>query len=281
MDAYRTTWKPDAIQPGVHSDAPFGANVQKVEAAGATVADPVVEEDGVLDLRRWCPPVDDQLNVEDCVADSTTSALEFLEIRAGMPFVKKSRLFLYYNARLQTRDTDKDEGTYIRLAFATLTSLGTCTEETWPYDTSKVFLRPSWRSFQEAYPNKINSFYRIEATDGQELVDAIKQALRAQHPVVFGMRVDGVYMSTGADGIVSVPASGKVEGGGHAQLIVGYDDNTQRWIVKNSWGTGWGDRGYGYVPYAYLDAAGAADLWVPFRVGSSSADQTTVVVTPP
>lgn len=280
MCAYKLSWRPDNTQPGVHPDLLLSNNLQKVQDAGAAVPNSVVETNGVLDLRCWCSPIDNQFQISDCVADSTTSGLEFIEIRSGKPFVKKSRLFLYYNARLQMRETDKDEGTYVRLAFATLTTLGTCTEATWAYDANNVFIRPSWAAYQEAYPHKIKSFYRIDALGGSELEMAIKQALRAQHPVVFGMTVDQDYMNTGSDGMVSMPKSTRVGTGGHAQLIVGYDDNLQRWIVKNSWGTGWGHEGYGYVPYEYLDASDAHDFWVPYG-SSTHTDVTTVTVTPP
>jgi len=280
MPTYKLSWRPDASQPGVHSDALLADNIQHVQAAGAAVANPGVETNGVLDLRQWCSPIENQFQISECVADSTTSGLEFLAIRNGKPHVNLSRLFLYYNARLQMQETDKDEGTYIRLAFASLTTLGTCTEATWAYDANNVFIRPSWASYREAYPHKIKSFYRIDATNSVELRVAIKQALHAQHPVVFGMTVDQDYMNTGSDGMVTMPKSTRVREGGHAQLIVGYDDNAQRWIVKNSWGLGWGDNGYGYIPYEYLDVSGANDFWVPFAA-SSAHDVTTVTVTPP
>ena len=280
MPTYKLSWRRDAGQPGVHSDAKLADNIQHVQAAGAAVKNPSVVTNGVLDLRQWCSPIENQLQLSECVADSTTSGLEFLEIRSGKPHVNLSRLFLYYNARLQMQETDKDEGTYIRLAFASLTTLGTCTEATWTYDPNNVFIRPSWAAYREAYPHKIKSFYRIDALNSSELRSAIKLALHAQHPVVFGMIVDQDYMNTGSDGMVTMPKSTRVKEGGHAQLIVGYDDNQQRWIVKNSWGLGWGDNGYGYVPYEYLDVSDANDFWVPYSA-SHTPSVTTVTVTPP
>ena len=262
------TWQPDSTQPlpdgqAFHLDLGFAANLDKIQAAGAAVPNRIVESNGILDLRPFCPPVDNQGNAEDCVADSTTSGMEFCEIRNGFTFVKKSRLFLYYNARLQTKTTDQNVGTYIRLAFSTLTSLGTCTEATWAYDLNNIFIRPSWSAYQEAYANKTKNFYRIGSTGGGALIDDIRSALQAQHPVVFGMTVDQDYMTLGSDGIIAMPQPTRVGAGGHAQLIVGYDDNMCRWIVKNSWGRNWGDNGYAYVPWAYLDVSGANDLWVP------------------
>jgi len=286
MSTFKLAWKPDSTQPltsgaSAHPDHPFdAANLAKVQAVGSNVSNPGVETNGVLDLRHWCSPIENQSSAGSCVGNGTVGALEFLQIRNGQPYTDLSRLFVYYNARLQTQDTDKDDGTYIRLAFATLTSLGTCSEAVWPYDLNNLFIRPSWKSYQDAYPHKISSYYRIMATDGQELVDAIKRALRAQHVVVFGMTVDQDYMNVGYDGMVAMPKKTRTNSGGHCQVIVGYDDNARRWIVRNSWGTGWGDKGYAYVPYDYLDASDANDFWVPYLATSAASDATTVTVTP-
>lgn len=277
-------WRPDSTQPlpagmSSFSDYPFeGANASFVESVASLVKDPGVETSGVLDLRMWCSPIENQSRAGSCVGNSVVGALEFLQIRNGLSYVDLSRLFVYYNSRLQHGETDRDEGTYIRLAFGTLTGLGTCTEKSWPYDLSKLFIRPSWKSYREAYPHKITSYYRIQETSGQPLVDAIKRALQAQHPVVFGMIVDNDYMNVGRDGIVSMPRKDRIDPGGHAQVIVGYDDNARRWIVRNSWGVGWGDLGYAYVPYDYLDVSDANDFWVPY-LSTSSTTNTTVTVT--
>jgi C1A family cysteine protease len=263
MATYKLSWLRDSGQPGTYAvDQTLEDNLSVVQSLGSAVSSPVVETNGVLDLRKWCAPIDNQEQLEDCVADSSTSALEFCQIRDGHPFVKKSRLFLYYNARLQTGDTNNDEGTYIRLAFSTLTSLGTCTEATWPYDPSQVFTRPSWGSYQEATPNKTAAYYRVANATGQALVTSVKQALVAQHVVVFGMDVDDAYMSY-AGGLLAMPSPSRTGVGGHAQVIVGYDNNQRAWIVRNSWGTTWGAGGYAYVPWGYLDASQANDFWCP------------------
>jgi len=59
-----------------------------------------------------------------------------------------------------------------------------------------------------------------------------------------------------------MPKPGEEMIGGHAVLAVGYDDKTQRFIVRNSWGTTWGIKGYFTMPYPYLlDANLADDFW--------------------
>ena len=277
-------WRPDALQPlsaGSVADLLFeGKNAAMIEGQGQLLSNPAVETNGVLDLRRWCSPIENQGAAGSCVGNSVVGALEFLQIRNGMPYTDLSRLFVYYNSRLMHGDADKDDGTYIRIAMGTLSSLGTCSEKKWPYDLSNLFIRPSWGAYREAYPHKITSYYRIQETHGQALVDAIKRALRAQHVVVFGMLVDDAYINVGSNGVVAMPKKDRGTVGGHAQVIVGYDDNQRRWIVRNSWGTYWGDRGYAYVPYDYLDASDANDFWVPY-LASPGTSNTTVTVLPP
>ena len=59
-----------------------------------------------------------------------------------------------------------------------------------------------------------------------------------------------------------MPAAGESVLGGHAVLAVGYDDSQQRFIVRNSWGTGWGMQGYFTMPYAYLTERNlSSDFW--------------------
>lgn len=256
-------WRPDSQMPGASADVDwkFSANKATLLAASVGVSSPGVEVDGVLDLRKWCSPVEDQGRLGSCVGNAVVGALEFLQIRSGMTLTDLSRLFVYYNSRLMHQDQDKDAGTYIRLAFGTLSSLGTCSERRWAYDVNKVFTRPGWSCYRDGYANKIGSYYSIDSK-GQERIDQIKEALQTQHPVVFGVLVDREYAKFTGSGVVSMPGSSRQDVGGHAQLIVGYDENKRAWLVRNSWGTWWGDAGYAWVPYAYLDASDADDFWV-------------------
>lgn len=248
-------WRPDDTQPGNHDDYDFN----KLLLPKLTLES---YDDGIVDLRNMCSPVEDQGHLGSCVGNAVVSALEMLQIRDGSFHTDLSRLFIYYNSRLMHQDQDKDAGTFIRLAMGTLSSLGTCSENKWPYDVSKVFVRPSWGSYREAYANKISSYYRIYGF-GEDRIEQIKHALQSKHPVVFGMLVDDDYSNVGRDGMVSMPKQNRGNTGGHAQLIVGFNDSTKRFIVRNSWGRYWGDNGYAYVPYNYLDASDASDFWTP------------------
>ena len=248
-------WLPDHNQPGIHEDYKFD------ELANKLILNESIT-DGTIDLRRFCPPVENQGHLGSCVGNAVVGGLELLQIKEGIQFRDLSRLFVYYNSRLMSGDQDKDGGTYIRIAMGTLSSIGTCTEQKWPYDVSKVFIRPTWGSYRDAYANKVSGYYRIDGS-GQSRVDAVKHALQAQHPVTFGMLVDQNYMNVSHDGLIAMPSANRGDAGGHAQLIVGCIDSQRRYIVRNSWGEDWGDHSYCYVPYDYLDASEAHDLWVP------------------
>lgn len=217
--------------------------------------------DDVIDLRPNCSPVENQSDIGSCVGNAIVGDLEYLEKQEGLPFVDLSRMFVYYNARLETNSTSTDSGSVISLAMGTLKKMGVCPETTYPYDTSKVFMRPTWEAYREAFAHTIIECYMIGTTGDQHHLD-IKAALQARHPVVFGTPVWNEIFNVSSDGKLPMPNTSTQPIGGHALLIVGADFTQRYYIVRNSWGTGWGDLGYCYVPFDYLDAAGAGDFWV-------------------
>jgi C1A family cysteine protease len=215
------------------------------------------------DLRRYCSPVEDQKKSNSCGPNSTVGALELLENVQGMPFQDLSRLFVYYNARLAANDQGGDVGTYIRLNMASLSSLGVCSEKLWPFDLSKITTRPSWKSYREGYVHRISGYYRIEEESGDDRNRQMEWALVAKHPIVFGVDVWQNFVE-GDFTHAPDPAGKKV--GGHAMLCVGYNRSSRTFIIRNSWGTDFGDQGYFYCSYDWLDKCNCRDLWVPTMV---------------
>jgi C1A family cysteine protease len=68
-------------------------------------------------------------------------------------------------------------------------------------------------------------------------------------------------------GVVPMPEEDEKSLGGHAIVCVGYDDKKKVWIMRNSWGETWGDKGYFYLPQEYLtDANIASDFWTIRKV---------------
>lgn len=245
-------WRPEV--PGYVASLPPERKLQALLAKPTVTA---VATGDVVDWRSGCSPVENQADLGSCVANAIVGDLEFLEISQGMPYVDLSRLFLYYNARLASNEVDKDEGSVISVAMNSLTQVGVCKEETFPYDTNKVFYRPTWEAYREAYAHTLVEYFHIESY-GNALIADIQKSLQAKHPVVFGTPVYEAIRS--CTGQLAMPSGKSI--GGHAMLIVGYDIPQRVLIVRNSWGTGWGDAGYCYVPFDYLSAAGASDFAV-------------------
>jgi len=225
----------------------------------------VASDEGNVDLSPHATGTN-QYWAGSCVGNATADSVEVLNSLQGRPVPQLSRLFVYAMARSYSdfdhdgrADYNLDEGTHIRLAFRAIKEYGICTEKTWPYDLDKNLLRrPSLRAMREATAHHIQGAYRITET-GDARCEAVLRALRAKHPVVFGTTISQSLGSLNDAGPVGIPSD---PGGGHAMLILGYRAD-KGFLVKNSWGSGWGENGYFYMTPEYLTWGQTHDLWVP------------------
>jgi C1A family cysteine protease len=211
-----------------------------------------------VDLREWCSPIEDQLHLGSCVAQSIVGAFELM-INKSQPenFKDLSRLFVYYNARLLEGYTEEDTGVYVRDGIKALHQWGVCTENLWPYLIDKFAETPGAESYIDAKTRIIDSYYKINSIEG------IVESLNSGHPVVTGVHVFGNFDTVGIDSdpILSMPNSTDSLLGGHAVAIVGYDNERQHFICRNSFGEQWGEYGYFYMPYNYAKLY-AMDAWM-------------------
>ena len=212
-----------------------------------------------VDLRPLCSAVEDQGQLGSCTGNAIVGAMEVLENIARQVFVDLSRLFVYYNERAMEGTIRTDSGASIRDGIKTLTVYGVCTEKLWPYIISKFTKKPLASCYTDGLTRKVSVYQRLST-----LLD-MKNCLAAGFPFVFGFSVYTSFESpeVAVTGVVNLPLKGEKLLGGHAVLCVGYDDTTQRFLVRNSWGPGWGQRGYFTIPYNYLTNTGlASDFWV-------------------
>jgi C1A family cysteine protease len=171
-----------------------------------------------------------------------------------------SRLFIYYNERAQEGDVSKDAGAFTGDGVKGMHNTGVVSESDWPYIPQKFATRPPDELYDAAAQNTVTSFKQIIQDENQ-----IKQALYQGYPVLFSADIFPGFegAEVGKTGMVPMPQAGEKSVGGHAMMIVGFDDEQQLFIVRNSWGPDWGDNGYCYFPYAYvLDKTYTSQFWV-------------------
>ncbi len=217
-----------------------------------------------IDLRPLCSPVEQQGQVGSCTANAVVGAMEYLKrdtlnrkVLCMKMFRDLSRLFVYWNTRYLECTTEFDCGASIRNAIKALADKGVCYEKTWPYDEGAWAKKPDSECYEEALKFKVASYYRVENID--EALNALAQKL----PVAFGAVLFESFNETEKTAVVDIPAEGESSIGGHAMLIVGYSKKKEEFIVRNSWGTGWGDAGYCYLPWAYCSFGERVDdFWV-------------------
>lgn len=167
-----------------------------------------------------------------------------------------SRLFIYYNSRMLEGKADEDAGSTLRESLAGVAKYGVCTEDLWPYDITKFNVRPPDHCYQDALPRRITRYRRIK-----NISDAV-DALNNRIPVVFGVTVfRGFNYLDKSNTVVLLPTDSEEDSGGHAMCMVGYDQDQQKVLAKNSFGTAWGDQGYCWFTYDYIDQYGY-DMWV-------------------
>lgn len=200
-----------------------------------------------VDLRRYMTEVEDQGEVGSCTANSMAGAYEYLAMRTLGQSGHVSRLFIYYNARLLDNSTKEDNGTTLQHCIKSLQEWGTCPEALWPYDPEQVFTEPNDLAY-----NAAANFLTKEAEQVEVGLYAMKHCLAEGYPFAFGLPLFDSFFREGNKGIPMPNPAKEKNLGGHAMLCVGYSDPYQVFVVRNSWGTDWGDRGYCYIPYNYL-----------------------------
>lgn len=203
-----------------------------------------------VDLRKYMTKVEEQVG-NSCVANAFVGAYEYLAKRDLGDAADVSRLFVYYNARSQTGDHEEDGGTQMYCAIDSLIQHGACAEDLWPNDEELLFTEPDASAYEHAA-----YFTIVESEVIDTDLNLWRHTLAEGYPIAFALNTfESFDDATQNRGRVPMPKRSdnvRETHGWHAMLCVGYSDKDRMFIVRNSWGAAWGDRGYCYIPYDYV-----------------------------
>ena len=240
------------------------------------------------DLRAWCSPIEDQGSLGSCTAQAGAGLIEYCEYRAHQTYIDASRLFLYKVTR-NLMGLTGDTGAYLRSTMGAMALFGVPPEKYWSYTTA--YPRPgdpTVRHFDTEPPAFCYAFaasyqainyFRLDppGTSLNTVVARAKTLLAAGLPSMFGFTVMSSISQAEDDGEIPFPCANESALGGHAMVVVGYNDKKKivnstcrqqtkgAFLIRNSWGLDWGDKGYGWLPYAYVTEGGTRDWWTLFK----------------
>ena len=228
-----------------------------------------------VDLREWCSPVENQGPIGSCTAHAGVGMVEYFERKSFGKHIDASRLFLYKTTRNLLKQKG-DTGAYLRTTMQAMVLFGIPPEEYWKYNTDDFDKEPTAFCYSFAQNYQTINYYRLDhnGIDPKQLLIRIKTNLSAGLPSMFGLTIYSSITEAKATGRIPFPAPGDRSLGGHAVVAVGYD-NTMKIkskfpsgvetkgaiLIRNSWGTGWGEDGYGWLPYEYVLRELAIDWW--------------------
>ncbi|MFC1554531.1 C1 family peptidase [candidate division KSB1 bacterium] len=249
------------------------------------IVKPMVKEIGALksvnldipesrDFKAWCSPVENQGSLGSCTANAGVGLIEFLERRAFGKHIDASRLFLYKSTRNLLHWTG-DTGAFLRTTMGAMVLFGVPPEEYCPYVISEFDKEPDAFCYAFAQNFQAIKYFRLDPPEIPKtiLLKRIKTFIAFKLPSMFGFTVYNSLGQSNDDGNIPYPSDGERILGGHAVMAVGYDNKLKikntltneetkgALLIRNSWGTDWGDNGYGWLPYKYVLNGLAIDWW--------------------
>ncbi len=264
---YGMGWQRDL--PDFRDYTPQDDKIKKLFSKSKALKPPKAGIKKSVDLTKWCSPIEDQGTIGSCTAHAGVGLIEYYERRAFGDHLDASRLFLYKVTRNLLHWTG-DTGAWLRTTMKAMVLFGLPPEEYWIYDISKFDDEPNAFCYAFAQRYQSINYYRLDRPGASptQLLKRVKNFLAAGYPCMFGFTV---YNFGNEKGEIEFPSQNDPVRGGHAVAAVGYDDNRKigkdkgALKIRNSWGVDWGEGGYGWLPYTYIEASLAEDFWSLFK----------------
>lgn len=204
-----------------------------------------------VDLRSKFSPIRSQGSLGSCTAFASTSVFEYIANRVhNVTDTSFSPLFVYYNVNHDENGSLINKGTSFYDIMRSMGDNGVCEEEYCAYSDEPMQGPPSPEAFENAENYKVLKAVNVEVDRR-----SITSALSAGYPVAISLRLFDSFTENN-NGFVFYPSDAErasEEAHWHAMVIVGYLNKASVYIVRNSWGERFGDKGYCYIPYAYIE----------------------------
>lgn len=249
---------------GWHPDTPDHRDYRALEPHAVSIPKTV-------DLSQYAGPILNQGQLGSCTANGIAGVMEWLNAKREQPVEMISRLFQYYNTRLDEGTVNSDSGGTIRGAVKAAATYGECPESEWPYYISKFTDKPTEPCYSDATSDKALLYWRPRS-------DPFPGALCMANgfPSVFGFVVYESFETVGNSGVMPMPEPGERVIGGHCVWQRGYSYVAEKYwpagTIKcpNSWGKDWGQNGLFYMPIAYAQQQSlASDFWTIRKTGAA------------
>lgn len=203
-----------------------------------------------VDLRSGFSKIRDQKGLGACTSFSMSSIFEYILNKIDGNNVSLSPRFLYYNVcKKNSDDTPIDKGSSFYENIVSLGEDGICEEFLCPFEED-FRLPPTEESRIDANSRLVTKAENVDITH-----EALTSALADGHPIGVSLKV---FDSFGKNhkGFVFRPSEKELKStdyGYHAMVLCGYSEKEKIYIVRNSWGVQFGDKGYCYIPFSYIE----------------------------
>ncbi len=200
----------------------------------------------VVDLRKYFSDVKNQGGQASCLAFAMSAMMEYMIKINKSETQDFSEAFLYYKTREKTGEENLDIGCRFFYSIESLQKDGLCPERYMPYNEYDYFTAPTQNALDIALSYRIKDANKVNLE-----INDLKNVLQKGFPIAISIKMYSSF-GNGQNGVVPLPMRRERDGGSHAMVIVGYNDNNSQFIVRNSWGDSFGDNGYCYIPYDYI-----------------------------
>lgn len=253
---------------GWHRDLPDPRDYTRKQDAVAKLLNDLAPHDESppsVDLREYCAEAMHQAGFAASSVHACLALVQYFERRASGRVIEPSRMFVYRAGR-RLLGWSGDSGLPLRVTLKAITRYGLPPERLWPYDRQLLDAEPDAFVFASGAPIPNVFFVRLDRRGerAENTLETVKRFLAAGFAVVFGFVV---CTSISADPDIPFPTIFDGIRGGQAAVAVGYDDNRRirsdrgALRVLNSWGSDWGEGGFGWLPYSYIREQLAVDFW--------------------